>query len=1581
MDTRQFLRKILVSAAATSTLLSGSLSYADDTEIFFGGATVDNGIRPNVLFILDDSGSMNWCLDSDGRSASDVCKTGDTRMKTMKDTFRSLMSNTNGINVGVMALNQQTNSSRILSPVQYIGSAVNTKLSSPALLDSADDATRQTTGTTSTNIDDKTLVMGYVKNDPATTITRDLSNTSAYSNANSMYYIKGNYACSTMAAGTTDNCEGSKTSLNARSTNSTSTPSARRDGLFLFRNLNIPAGVTVTSAKLVITTTTDTTKRKFNISVVSSKTPDAFNDGTIITGTTFLAAAAPIESVKAASPSLEHSLDVTTLVTSLKALSPSSNPISDIAIRLRSSEDSAFTYNVGDTTASPRLEITYSGSENNARTTGLRFQTVSIPRNATITSARIDFVPAGSDNRTVVYDVTAENTGDATAFASTEDFTLRTKSAAKSWNALEWRTQNPPVYVAGPDVRSQVQELVNSSNWCGNNAMAFFLTPTSGTGSRVAHSVDAGSGLQPVLKVAYSGGEEGCINPIMELSVIDPKDDGRQYRTITTSGGKKPTTTTTDTVNITETAATLDNASDTYTNSFLATRFQKVPVVPGATVMDASVIVTPNSASGTTAQVKVHFEQTSNSATLVAGNNTNISGRTRSTGTNCTITSKGPGIPVTAACTGTGVATELQNIFNTSNNWADGNSLTLIISQTATSSLSLRTYDNAPSDAVKLKVKLANGGMGTRGYLVRDYVSDLVSSMSASGNTPIVPTLDEAARYYTQLPSKHISASPSPITSACQANYLVLLTDGQANANTDAARADIANLTGTSCAAGDDSGERCGRELATWMATTTQSEFDDKNYISMSTIGFALQANATAKKFLEDLARNGKGTSYNTNTASGLSQAFTELVQRALATNTTFVNTSAPVNSFNRADNLDQLYFALFRPSENDRWLGNLKRYRLKTEGDVATIVDADNAAAIDATTGFFRSNARSFWGTSQDGANIDAGGAANKLPAPGSRHLYTFIGTNTNGTATALQALSSANTRITKAVLGDSNMSDTEYQNQLSYIRGLDSDNLTARKQMGDPIHSAPRLVTYACRQDGFEDGTCIDPDISAIMGTNEGFVHAISTSDGVEQFAFMPEALLPNIKLLKDNLKSTSLKPRRYGMDNTVALWVNDANGNGVIYGDPTAETTEGLNDGEFVYAYATMGRGGRNIYALDITDRDAPKILWQIIGGTTPGFERLGQTWSMPVKTRIQVGSTVRDVLVFAGGYDPDQDSLNSAASVRTADDMGNAIYIVDARTGEKIWSASNNNSLGSYDLTLSKMTYSMPSTVRVIDIQQNAAGSLVADSQRLADQIFVGDMGGQVWRLYINNGQSGAGLVTAGGTDADGVFASIGGTTAASARRFYHEPDVALLNINGSRSLTVNIGSGYRGHPLNDYIEDRFYSFRTANLFHTSNEGTLTESNLYDATQNLVQAGTADQKAAANSAFALTSGGWYIRLTRPGEKVLSRALTIGGVLYFNTYEPSTSTTSCSASVGTNRSYSARLLDATPASVAANGNGTADDRSDLSNSGGIAGDPQLFCSGDNCWVLPDPSLDPVNAKMPPLGKTYWMDGTPLN
>ncbi|MCO6062459.1 hypothetical protein NG726_38165, partial [Pseudomonas sp. MOB-449] len=55
---------------------------------------------------------------------------------------------------------------------------------------------------------------------------------------------------------------------------------------------------------------------------------------------------------------------------------------------------------------------------------------------------------------------------------------------------------------------------------------------------------------------------------------------------------------------------------------------------------------------------------------------------------------------------------------------------------------------------------------------------------------------------------------------------------------------------------------------------------------------------------------------------------------------------------------------------------------------------------------------------------------------------------------------------------------------------------------------------------------------------------------------------------------------------MDGNISIYTNDADGDGRIEG----------GSGEKAYLYVTMRRGGRFIYALDVSVPETPKLLWK-------------------------------------------------------------------------------------------------------------------------------------------------------------------------------------------------------------------------------------------------------------------------------------------------------------------------------------------------------------------------------------------------
>lgn len=1616
------LRTFLGSTMASVLLLSASISYADDTEIFFGGPNIEEGVRPNVLFVLDNSGSMQW------RTASNNNPSGgeQSRMQILKESLTNVINNAGPINAGIMVLNPRTEygNSRMVYPVTYIDeplpSSVTQVASQPQILVSGDDASQSNLGG-GANISAPSLQMGYVK-----TTSNELNSQRSVLKLRQGFfqssYNGDDYACrmnepnsnhqstNSDACGNTD-----KANINIQpgsDTNRNNNNPIRGTALMYFTGLNVPASAATAPdfrafLQLRPLNTQNTNRRPtLRVDIQDSKAPGEPQTLTQIdVGRTYISDT--FRPGNRWETSSVYQVDITDQVKGL--LNSDGLPLGDLFMKLRATEqdreyrfcmsgDDSQDVNAGlqcGTTGgvpnAPTLVIEWSApaTVDEEYSSALRFQNVGIPRGATVQSARLDFVPAASNDTAIDGDeqltlqVRAQLVGDATAISAGENVIARTPktSAVTMWSAPEWRVESPPTHQPGPDVTNLVQEVVNLGTWCGNNAMSFFLQPNSGDSARQAFSLDGAPGLQPTLTVTYTGGEGGCLNPIIEAQVLNPKDDAYQNA---------------------DGYMQLDGNSLPVTTYGMGARFTGVPIKRGATILDAQLIITPsNSAAASTTRVSI---QNADSAAPILGDRYNLSsGRSYTAEGTCNLDTWIADIPF--ACTQSEILSGLQSVINRPL-WQPGNDLLVRMRQTSTSSLQAKAYESNPSQAIKLRMKIAQGGIEEKGYTVRNHLNALVGAMTAGDGTPIVPTYLEAARYLRG----ERTGLASPRTSVCQPTHLVLLTDGQANGTSTAARNDIATLAGSCSVALRPDGvadtsstitdERCARKLAEFMAETDQSPLDGLDPINTHTIGFAMGAlgsNTGPADFMGDLAKNGEGGFYLPNNASELSQAFSDILQSVQDVDTTFVSASAPVNSFERQNNKDELYFSLFKPSETNRWSGNLKRYRFAitdSAGNVnPRIVDADNVTAVDPASGNFKSTARSFWSPTVDGNNTSAGGAASRLPTPASRKLFTYIGSEPI-TPINLTSFPITTAVVSKASLGDAAMSDEAHNELINFIRGTDPATGNARKQMGDPIHSTPRLATYSCTTPNVADPSkCDVEDQVAFIGTNEGYVQAIKTSNGEEVFSFMPQELLSNISLLKNNAKtSSSTRPKPYGIDNPLTLWVNDINGDGKVLDTPSSSTPQSTSgQAEFIYAYATMGRGGRGLYAMDVTNRAQPKLLWNIVGGQTAGFERLGQTWSAPVKTRIKVGAVITDVLIFAGGYDPQWDNVTTRPTTLT---QGNALYVVNAKTGALIWSASadasNASSAGHRQML--KMRYSMPASPRVIDLQQSA-GTLQPDKERLADQIFIGDLGGQVWRFFIDNsGVSGSALITAGGTAKDGIFASLTPSNYDSLdltgkettlQRLYNEPDVALLSRDGRLSLAVNIGSGHRGHPLYMGTTDRFYSLRTRNLTNAaSNEGTLFESDLLDVTSNLAPAAS-EQKLSLTG--GIEKGGWLISLSaNPGEKVLTRSLTAGtkNTVFFSTYQPTTASANpCEAAFGTARTYAVDLFDGSPAAELVDPNNPKpEDRFSLLKIPGIPPQPELICIGEKCFVVCGPDcIEEVEVPQP--GKLYWIDQTELD
>jgi type IV pilus assembly protein PilY1 len=642
-----------------------------------------------------------------------------------------------------------------------------------------------------------------------------------------------------------------------------------------------------------------------------------------------------------------------------------------------------------------------------------------------------------------------------------------------------------------------------------------------------------------------------------------------------------------------------------------------------------------------------------------------------------------------------------------------------------------------------------------------------------------------------------------------------------------------------------------------------------KQSVTTYTIGFTVDL-----PILADTAARSGGAYYTANDTATLSNALSNIVTSILDTQTTFISPTVSVNSFNRTRNLNDLFISVFKASPGVHWPGNLKKYRLRASD--GQIVDANGLPAVDPNQGFFLDTSRSYWSPQVDGPNVLLGGAANKIPPPASRQVYTYLG-STDLTA-ATNRIAKTNMTITDATLNTGAPGDPTRDNMIDFINGLDlpdtdQDNITnePRNQMGDPLHSQPVTVIY---------GPTLN-DATVYFATNDGFLHAIDSNTGVEKWAFVPPDFLGSqIELYKDESSAN----KRYGIDGSLRVQIS-ADSDGVI------------EPGEKVYLFFGVRRGGDVYYGLDVTNPNAPQLLWRKDSTSLPG---VGQSWSTPTPARMNVQGATQNaqkfVLVLGGGYEADQDNVNAST-----DTVGNSIYILDSVSGTVLWRGSKAGATKNFSTAGRVMDYSIPSEIKVVDF----------DGDSFADRMYAADMGGQVWRFDIFNGQPANALVNGG------VIAQLGAAGTATppvsqTRRFYYAPDVALVSNKDYNFVHVGIGSGHRANPLGLGIQDRFYALRDYNgqsKLTQAQYNALTivrDTDLVDITDNL---NATVGQGSPGWRFELRDGGWR------GEKVLADARTFNNQVFFTTFRPSTSVASCEPQLGTNRLYVMNLFNGAP------------------------------------------------------------------
>ncbi|HZN38532.1 MAG TPA: hypothetical protein VFD82_06990 [Planctomycetota bacterium] len=147
------------------------------------------------------------------------------------------------------------------------------------------------------------------------------------------------------------------------------------------------------------------------------------------------------------------------------------------------------------------LEMVLDGTE--TQVVGLRFQNLTIPGGATITSAYVQFTTDEITSTATQLTIAGQASDNAPTFASTaSNISSRSRTTATvAWTPVAWATANEAgLNQRTPNLASIVQQIVNRAGWIPGNSMGFVIT---GSGTRIASAFDRSAAVAAKLIVNY----------------------------------------------------------------------------------------------------------------------------------------------------------------------------------------------------------------------------------------------------------------------------------------------------------------------------------------------------------------------------------------------------------------------------------------------------------------------------------------------------------------------------------------------------------------------------------------------------------------------------------------------------------------------------------------------------------------------------------------------------------------------------------------------------------------------------------------------------------------------------------------------------------------------------------------------------------------------------------------------------------------------------------------------------------------------------------------------------------------------
>lgn len=439
---------------------------------------------------------------------------------------------------------------------------------------------------------------------------------------------------------------------------------------------------------------------------------------------------------------------------------------------------------------------------------------------------------------------------------------------------------------------------------------------------------------------------------------------------------------------------------------------------------------------------------------------------------------------------------------------------------------------------------------------------------------------------------------------------------------------------------------------------------------------------------------------------------------------------------------------------------------------------------------------------------NAGVGSAAiwnTSFPAWNTRRIFTH-----NGTAGAVFPTTAQQTALTAPIV--------------DYLKGdrsreqiINAGGTLRNRQslLGDIVNSSPVFVKSA-------------PGVETVyVGANDGMLHAFNAVTGAERFAYVPNGQdFASLKLYADPDYN-----HKFYVDGPV-----------VVSSEEHSKTQTTL--------VGALGRGGRGLYALDITNPtsfDQTKVLWEKTGANEAN---LGQVLGAPFIARLNNGSLA---IIVSNG-------INSASDKAV-------LFIFDLRTGAKI---------------------------REIEVPASGSGpnGLSApngwnedgDSGDTIEYVYAGDLRGNVWKFDLSSSSPSSWGVA----DNRPLYAPTSGV----AQPITGGVTISYDPVTEKRWVFFGTGRLLTTTDLLDDSLQTWYGIQDSN-----NTSSLTRSNLTSRNIAIYDEATKRRAFEPSAPLPANSKGWYIDLdlppsnTREGERMIGEPQVLRDVLIASSVIPNT------------------------------------------------------------------------------------------